>query len=206
LAVDLTPHLDPARTALVIFECQEGIVGPNSVLPGLARAVHDRDVLSHISDLADAARDARVTVFHCTFERGDTATMNAPTMNTPLELRMRAGGAAPPSMGPIVVELAPRDPDVVVTRSDGLTGFHGTNLDEALRSAGAETIVLAGVSVNIGILGTAIEAVNLGYTVVIPTDCVAGDPPEYADQALRYSLRNLAFLATSAVVARSWNS
>lgn len=205
MAVDLKPNLDPARSAVVVFECQERIVGPDSVLPGLARAVRDRDVLSHISDLADAARSAAVTVVHCTFERGDASTINASTMNTPLELRMRAGGAAPPSMGPIVAELAPRDTDVVVTRSDGLTGFHGTILDHALRSAGATTIVLTGVSVNIGILGTAIEAVNRGYTVVIPTDCVAGDPPEYADQALRYSLRNVAFLTTSADVARSWD-
>jgi nicotinamidase-related amidase len=62
LAVDLKPNLDPARSAVVVFECQERIVGPDSVLPGLARAVRDRDVLSRISDLADAARSAAVTV------------------------------------------------------------------------------------------------------------------------------------------------
>lgn len=199
MAVDLTPLLDPADTALVVFECQEGIVGPHSVLPGLAAAVRGGDVLSHISNLADAARKAGAPVVYCAFERGDSSMMI-----TPLELRMRADGTAPPSMGPVVAELAPRDGDAVVTRSDGLTGFHGTGLDDTLRSTGAGTIVLTGVSVNIGILGTAIEAVNRGYTVVVPTDCVAGDPPEYAEQALRNSLRNLAFLSTSTEIAIAW--
>jgi nicotinamidase-related amidase len=58
--------------------------------------------------------------------------------------------------------------------------------------------------VNIGVLGTAIEAVNRGYTVVVPTDCVAGDPPEYAEQALRYSVRNIAFLSTRTEIETIW--
>lgn len=200
MAVDLTPLVDPTQTALVVFECQEGIVGSDSLLPGLAAAVRDGRVLEHIAFLADAARAAGVGVFHCTFERGATSTMN-----TPLELRMRAGGAAPPSMGPVAAELAPRADDVVVARSDGLTGFHGTSLDDRLRAVDAATIVLTGVSLNIGILGTAIEAVNRGFTVVVPTDCVAGDPPDYAEQAVRSSLRNLAFLSTSTDIARAWS-
>ncbi len=182
-----------------MFECQERIVGAGSVLPGLAAAVRDADVLSHISDLADAARVAGVPVVHCTFERAGTSSMN-----TPLELRMREGGDTAPSMGPIVADVTPQDGDMVIARSDGLTGFHGTALDDALRTADVRTIVLTGVSVNIGIPGTAIEAVNRGYTVVIPTDCVAGDPPEFAEQAMRYSLRNIAFLTTSSDIRAAW--
>ncbi|MDX2380050.1 MAG: cysteine hydrolase [Acidimicrobiia bacterium] len=200
MAVDLTPHLAATHTALVVFECQEGIVGPDGVLPDLAAAVRDGDVLAHIGEMAAAARESGVPVFHCMFERCE-----ASTMNTPLELRMRAGAHSPPSIGPIVAALTPIDEDIIVTRSDGLTGFHGTDLDNRLRTAGVATIVLTGVSINVGILGTAIEAVNHGYTVIVPTDCVAGDPPEYAEQSLRYSLRNLAFLSTSAEIAQVWH-
>lgn len=52
-------------------------------------------------------------------------------------------------------------------------------------------------------MGTAFEAVNRGYTVVVPTDCVAADPPEYKE-ALRYSVRNVAFPSTAAEIARIW--
>ncbi|MEE8312809.1 MAG: isochorismatase family protein, partial [Myxococcota bacterium] len=56
----------------------------------------------------------------------------------------------------------------------------------------------------IGILGTTIEAMNRGYRVVLPTDCVAADPPEYAEQVLRYTFRNIAFLTTAAQIADAW--
>ena len=73
-----------------------------------------------------------------------------------------------------------------------------------LRSAGIRTVVLTGVSVNIAITGAAIEAVNRGYTVVIPTDCVAGFPPSFASDALRFSLRNLAYLSTAEQICAIW--
>jgi nicotinamidase-related amidase len=64
--------------------------------------------------------------------------------------------------------------------------------------------VVTGVSVNIAITGATIDAVNRGYTVVIPTDCVAGAPASYARDALRYTLRNLAFLSTAEQICEAW--
>ena len=72
--------------------------------------------------------------------------------------------------------LAPRDGECVVTRFHGLTPFHGTELDQLLRNLGVRTVVATGVSVNIGILGLTIEAVNAGYQVVIPREAVTGTP------------------------------
>jgi len=94
----------------------------------------------------------------------------------------------------------------VVERHAGLTGFHGSGLDAALRELGAETIVLTGVSLNLGVAGTAIEAVNHGYTVVVPPDCVAADPAEYAEAALRHAIRQVAFLVPSEDVAAAWSA
>ena len=87
-----------------------------------------------------------------------------------------------------------------------MTGFYESGLDAYLRNIGTKTVILTGVSVNVGVLGTAIEAVNRGYTVVVPTDCVAGDPPEYAEAALRYSVRNIAFLSTREEIETTWSA
>ena len=38
MAYDLTPHLIPSHTAILVFECQEGVIGSQSHLPGLAAA------------------------------------------------------------------------------------------------------------------------------------------------------------------------
>lgn len=207
MPIDIAPHLDPDRCALVVFECQEFIVGPESHLPGLAASVRDGDVLAHIAQLIEAARAANVTVVYCTFDPsvGDSR----PSLNTPLALRMRASGEAhdsAPTMGDVIGVLAPAAGDVVLARGHGLTGFSAGDLDAHLSEVGVETVVLTGVSVNIGVLGTAIEAVNRGYTVVVPTDCVASDPPEYAESVLRYTVRNIALLSTASEVAVRWGS
>jgi nicotinamidase-related amidase len=123
--------------------------------------------------------------------------------NSPLGARTRGrSGVA----GAILPELGPDPRDVVAARNHGLTIFHETGLEALLRDAGIRTVVLTGVSVNIAITGAAIEAVNRGFTAVIPSDCVAGFPPAFVSDALRYSLRNLAYLSTSQAIAAVWDA
>jgi nicotinamidase-related amidase len=164
-------------------------------------------MIEHIGALLSVARSAQVRVFYCTVAKRRDGVGNP--FNTPLEIRLRARSGEPtagPDMGDVVADLAPQPGEVVVARQHGMTGFYESGLDAYLRNCGIRTVVLTGVSVNIGILGTAIEAVNHGYTVVVPTDCVAGDPPEYAEQALRYSVRNVAFLSTRAEIEGVWSA
>jgi nicotinamidase-related amidase len=207
MAYDLTSLLVPESTALIIFECQEGVIGKHSHLPGLAAAVEEGEVVSQIAKLLAAARACGTRIFFCTIDKRSDGIGNP--FNTPLEMRLRSErpeAAGAPAMGEIVEALTPKRDEVVVCREHGLTGFYESGLDSFLRNSGVRSIVLTGVSVNLGILGTAIEAVNRGYRVIVPSDCVAGDPPDYAEQALRYSIRNVAFLSSSAEVAAIWRS
>ena len=59
-----------------------------------------------------------------------------------------------------------------------------------------------GVSVNLGVLGLAIEAVNLGYQVVVPRDAVAGLPQDYADAVLDNTFPLISTLTTGRRPAR----
>jgi nicotinamidase-related amidase len=67
-------------------------------------------------------------------------------------------------------------------------------------------VVATGVSVNLGVLGLAIEAVNLGYRVVIPRDAVAGIPDEYAEAVLRETLPLIATVTTVDAVLEAWST
>jgi nicotinamidase-related amidase len=206
MAYDLGSHLAPDTTAVLVFECQEGVIGKTIQLPGLANAVEAGRVVANIAGLLASARAAGARVFYCTVGKRPDGIGNP--FNTPIEQRLRAQNpelAGGPDLGGVVEALAPQADEVVVRREHGLTGFYESGLDAFLRNTQVRSIVLTGVSVNIGILGTAIEAVNRGYTVIVPSDCVAGDPPAYAEQALRYSVRNVAFLTTSAEVAAIWD-
>lgn len=205
MPIDLREILEPARTAVLVIECQEGIIGEGSPLPELARSVREGALLERLGGLLAAARRAGARVFHCTVE-GRADGLGQPA-HTPLAARMRrAGGSAGHAAGggAIAAALAPASGDVVAARDHGLTAFHETGLDLLLRNAGVRTVVITGVSVNIAITGATIEAVNRGYTVVIPSDCVAGVPPDHARDALRYTLRNLAFLSTASQIAEAW--
>lgn len=201
---DLAPLLRPEHSALVVFECLEGVLGEQSLLPGLAAAARDAGIVPAIAGLAGAARSCGARVFYCTVEK--RADGLGEPANTPLQQRLRETGGGAPSLGGVIPALRPEAGDVVVSRKHGLTGFHASGLDDWLRHTGVGTVVLCGVSLNIGVLGTAIEAANHGYRVVVPTNCVASDPPEYASQVLRYSLRNLAWLTTREEIERVWGA
>lgn len=203
MGFNLSPYLLASSCSVLVFECQEGVVGAESLLPTLAQSVRDGGVLGSIAELLNSARGAGANVLYCNAEKRLDGIGNP--FNTPLEMRMRAQGGGVPEIGDVVAEVAPQDGDVVIRREHGMTGFYESGLDAYLRNLGTKTVVITGVSVNIGVLGTAIEAVNRGYTVVVPTDCMAGDPPEYAEAALRYSVRNIAFLSTRAEIEAAWS-
>ena len=86
-----------------------------------------------------------------------------------------------------------------------MSPFTGTALDVTLRNLGITTVVATGVSVNLAIFGLAIEAVNLGYQVVLPTDCVAGVPAGYAKDVIRHSLALLATRTTADDLVALWD-
>jgi nicotinamidase-related amidase len=204
MPIDLTPYLsDASRCAVLAFECQENVVGAGSRIPGLAKAVHDGGVLGNIARLLDAAREAGARVFYCvaTPNPGGLGRARSPMIERMENAPQPAGDSADTS---VVKEIAPQPGDLVYARGHGMTAFYGTTLDPCLRDAGTETLIPVGVSLNVGLIGTTIEAVNRGYRVVLPSDCVAADPPEYGEMVLRYSIRNLAYVSTADQISQIW--
>ena len=124
-------------------------------------------------------------------------------------LRGLAKGETPLIVGlpgvDVVPELDQQPSDLVVPRQHGLTPFPGTELDQILRNLGVHTIVATGVSVNIGVLGMVMVAVDLGYRVALVTDAVAGVPKAYADSVIDNTLRLLATCVTADQVVETWS-
>jgi nicotinamidase-related amidase len=65
-----------------------------------------------------------------------------------------------------------------------------------LEHLGVRVLVVTGVSVNVGIIGLCIEAVNLGYQVVVASDAVVGVPLDYADAVMENTLSLVAKVST----------
>ena len=207
MPIDLAELLDPTHTALVTMEMQRGVVGDAAVIRALADEVEALGVIEQATRLATAARTAGARVVHCTAEfRPDRAGSND---NAPM-LRMIAKGhphllAGSPEAA-VVPELGPEPADVIAARRHGLTPFPGTDLDAILRNLGVRTIVATGVSVNIGITGLVMVAVDLGYRVVLATDAIAGIPRDYAVAVVEHTLARLATRLTTDEIEHVWAS
>jgi nicotinamidase-related amidase len=204
--LDLAELLAPASTAVLTMELQRGVVGDRASIPDLAAEVEAKGVLAATGRLAAAARDAGVPVVHCTAEfrpdRAGSAT-NAPLLAVMAKRETHLLIGSPEAE--VVQELGPDPRDLVVPRRSGVSPFAGTALDVTLRNLGVRTVVASGVSVNLAVLGLAIEAVNLGYRVVVATDAVAGTPADYADAVLDGTIALLASRLTVDEIAGVWS-
>jgi len=207
MPVDLKALLAPAQTALLMMECQEGIIGGGAAALGaLGEAVQRNGTVRQIARVLHAARGAKVPVFHCTMARrpdGGGAVVNCLL----LAATRKSGGPGllpgSPQWAP-VKELTPVDGDYVLMRYHGISPFHETELDQLLRNLGVKTVVATGVSVNVGIPALTIEAVNAGYQVVIPREAVTGTPDEYVAAMMQHTLRLLATIAPVDDVVAAW--
>ncbi|MFE5626458.1 cysteine hydrolase [Streptomyces virginiae] len=199
------PDLDPATTALLTVECQNGVVGEESALPELAKEARDSGMLGRVAALVDAARGAGVQVLHAVAERrpdGLGANSNARLFRAAgkLPVRQLTGSRAVEVAAPITVA----DRDLVVRRLHGLSPMAGTDLDALLRNLGIRTLVVTGVSSNIAIPNTVFDAVNLGYRVVVPADAIAGVPASCTAEVIRNSLALVAAVTTTGALLDAW--
>ncbi|RST11985.1 isochorismatase family protein [Streptomyces sp. WAC05374] len=201
----LREQLDPARTVLLTVECQRGVVGPGSALPELAAEARSSGTLHRIARLVTAAREASVQVLHAVAERrpdGRGASRNARLFRAAerLPVQQLSGSVAVRVAEPIDVA----DEDIVVRRLHGLSPLAGTDVDALLRNLDCRTLVVTGVSANVAIPNAVFDAVNLGYTAVVPADAIAGLPSDYTPAMVRHTLALVATVTTTDSVLACW--
>ena len=203
MAVDLSELVAPEHTVLVTMECQNGVVGALSPMRELADAT--APMLRVAGDIAAAAREAGVTVIHCLALRRPDGKASS-TNSRMLRAAVKAGMALYPGSkeAEVVPEIGVDDRDIVLGRYHGLGPMGGTDLDMVCRNLGATTIVGVGVSVNVGILSLALDAVNFGYQFVLPRDAVAGVPPEYADAVIENTMAVIGTVVTADDLIAAW--
>jgi nicotinamidase-related amidase len=197
MPIALSDLIGAGRAAVVTMELQRGVVGDLSSFPALADEVNRVGVVAHTARLLAAARGGGLPVVHCT--AGFRADRLGSPSNAPLitaVLRRPEHLLEETSAVELIPELGAEPIDLVSHRRHGVSPFIGTTLDPTLRALGVSTVVVCGVSLNLGIIGLTVEAVNLGYHVVLATDAVAGIPSDYAADVLRHTLGLVASLAT----------
>jgi len=208
MPVNLAELADPCHTAVLTMECQRGVVGDLSPLAEIRDAVAKKGSLLATGKLCQQARQTGAKVVHCVVEnrpdRAGTAQncriLAMAVRNT--DAPLTAGSQA----AQLVPELNCQPSDIISARSHGMTPFTSTSLDQTLRNLGIKTVVACGQSLNIGITGMVMSAVDLGYNAIVPTDAVAGVPDSYGQDMLQHTLYFLAQLTTTDEIINLWQS
>jgi nicotinamidase-related amidase len=174
-----TLSLDPRTTALVPIDMQ------NSVATHVAAPYPAEDVVSRVGAIADAVRaSGGFVAWVRTSFLPDESDAVRPLIDAPRHIPVRERGWDQ------IVDSVGRRPNEPVVTKRSFNAFHASDLDHQLRRHGIRTVVLAGISTNLGVEGTARAAYDLGYDVVFATDAMAAG----TEEAHRASLTTMRFI------------
>lgn len=194
---------DPETTAVVCVECQNGVLGPKSILPALA--ADSAELVSSVGRLLDAARRVGVRVVHATYE-GSFGGHPTGTARLWRALGPATAQWTPGSAPTIVLPELLAPTDLVLPRHHGLFPTLDSELLPVLKGLDVRTIVLAGVSLNLAITHTAGHVTQAGFDLVVPRDAVGGTPKDYAEQVLDNTIAVLGRLTTVDQLIGEWAS
>lgn len=189
------------RAALLINECQNGMVNPAvAANDGLVLEATSRDIVARIASLASVCRERGVPVVHNTIvPRADYVGTRASCLllGSLVKSAVVVEGSPGADIHPA---LGPEAGDIVVQRVHGLSPFHGTELEPVLRDLEVQTVIVVGVSTNVGVPGACLEAINRGFTAVVAEDATAGAWQEAHEFQVRHTLPLLASVSTVAEI------
>jgi nicotinamidase-related amidase len=194
---------NPDTTAIVCVECQNGVLGPESVLPALA--TDSADLVGNVRRLLDAARKFGARVVHATYE-GSLGGQPTGTARLWRALGPATAHWAPGVAATAVVPQLLGSGDIVLPRHHGLFPTLDSELLPVLKGLGVTTIVLVGVSLNVAITHTAGHTTQAGFELVVPRDAVGGTPAEYAEQVLNNTIAVLGRLTTVDQLISEWDT
>jgi nicotinamidase-related amidase len=180
---------EPKRTALLVMDFQNGIVGrlpdPDPLVARVGEVI--ADVRAH---------EGVIGYVRVALTEDDYATVPATNVNFAAVAENRGLSDDDPDTA-IVDALAPQQGDIVV-RKVRVGAMSTTDLDLRLRARGVNTLVLAGISTSGVILSTVMDAADRDYRVYVLSDGVADTDAELHDVLLNQVLGRRATIIDSA--------
>jgi nicotinamidase-related amidase len=162
---DAAPTIDPQRTALLVMDYQQAIVG----------MIEDSEAL--VARAAEAIDLVRRSGGHVGYVR--VAFTAADLQNIPPTSRMGARIASSPEAfmddsptTQIDERVAPHDGDIMV-RKTRVGAFSTTDLARRLADRGIDTLILAGISTSGVVLSTVRDGSDRDYALYVLSDATA---------------------------------
>ena len=167
----LFDSLEPKKTALLVIDMQNAFVAPGAPIevPGA------RDIVSSINRVAAGLRRQGVPVIWVAHENAGQDWQGFFDVFVRPENRAKARGALAAG-GELQklwpkLDVQPQDLRLPKTRYSAFLG--SAAVDQALKSRGIDTLLIAGTKTNVCVECTARDAMMLDYKVVLLCDCTA---------------------------------
>jgi nicotinamidase-related amidase len=173
----------PSKTAMLFFDTLNVYLHPED--RERQAAIDAEGAIPRLEKINRACREAGIAIFYGQADHRPDGRDFAPQIvdlgydGRPGEgprMTGRPGAAAGRPDTEVIREVAPQPGDYVVKKHRWSTFFQ-THLELSLRTAGIDTILIAGGSTEIGVASTAYAARDLDFNLVILSDgCRSGRP------------------------------
>jgi len=206
----LAEIVDPRHTTVIVHDMQNDNTGPGGVFEKDGRRIDVKALIPPIAHFIDEARRHGVRVMYteytnlpnfATFTDGRIRDL-FPFVSDPVKRQGQVSSIQRTWGAETIPELGPRPGETVISKYR-VDAFIGTPLEHVLRTARIRTIIHTGIATEVGILPTAWHAINLGFFVVVPEDCVGPMQKQYHEDAMKF-LRRLGIPTTSADIVEAW--
>lgn len=191
---------EPTRVAVVVIDMQRDFCSPDGAFAraGVDISANER-IVPAIAEFVDRMRSAGsliVWVQQLWGERYVSPAIRRRLRRAPERTGLCEEGSAGTELAD---GLHVETPDVVV-RKYRYSAFLGSSLDQALRSAAIDTVVLVGTAANACVDTTARDAAQRDYDVVVAADLVGYSDAGLATAALTNLDRHFAYVVPSSAV------
>jgi len=173
--------IPPGRTAAVTVDMHRGHLDPDvATLP--APKENCANVIRNAAKVLKAVRGAGMPVVHVIMVRRDIENERTwPFHRAVMEVKEHLTPGSTTDLrhhnlvGSVQTEIIPdllEDGDHVINNKKTLSIFHGTDLDNLLRTLDVSTLILMGINTNTCVQCACFDATNLRYTVSVVSDAV----------------------------------
>src|SRR5688500_18435147 len=180
--------LDAKKTAIVAIDMNEGQLDPELAVQLVPEGPRKR-VLAGTKKLIELARKHEIPIIHVSITRRAIESQRrrnpysrftgiANAKLAPQDRSWEGQGTRPDYAGgawapKIMAEIAPGPQDYLIDNKKTYSAFYGTDLEILLRTLEVDTVVMIGINTNTCVQSSCFEAVNMGFKLVVVSDCVA---------------------------------
>jgi nicotinamidase-related amidase len=190
--------LPAAKTAIVLIEAQNDFLSKGGTMyQYIEKQLKERNVIQNLVGLLKSAR-GKVKIFYIPFQAfkpgfpelkpGGPGTAGLRGLEMEMKADWGMGAWVDGTPGPeIIKELTPAQGDIVVRGKMTLDAFHSTAINYLLRANDIEYVAFTGFHTNWCVESSARSAYDLGYRVVVISDCTATDTEreqKYAEEII----------------------